>query len=192
MKQEGKRRSSMNAIDPSYGIRERACYGLGEQESKKRQVTALLAPFRQSNNVVASLLLTFDLAGFLASTSFLIQHANSWTAPLSSLLIALFMTRLFIIGHDCCHGSFFSGSKANAIFGRLTMLPGLARSAHGRWDITRYITVTPVSAAAISHGSLYPPANTSRCRDPNGSSTGSAARFPGSPFIGCESFGGVS
>jgi len=110
-----------------------------EQGSKKRQVTALLAPFRQSNNVLASLLLSFDLAGFLVSTTFLIRCANNWTAPLFSLLIALFITRLFIIGHDCCHGSFFSGSKANAVFSRLTMLPALV----------------PISPWAVGHNTLH-------------------------------------
>jgi len=77
------------------------------------------------------------------------RHANNWTAPLSSLLIALFMTRLFIIGHDCCHGSFFSGSKANAIFGRLTMLPGLV----------------PFSPWAVGHNTLHHAYTGLRSRD---------------------------
>jgi len=47
----------MNAID---------CQGLGEQESKKRQVTALLAPFRESNNVAVKLFASRDMKLFLA------------------------------------------------------------------------------------------------------------------------------
>jgi len=123
----------MNAIDPCYEIRER------EQASKKQQVIELLAPFRHANDLVASLLLSFDLAGFLVSTGFLIRYANRWTAPLLSLLIALFITRLFIIGHDCCHGSFFSRSKVNAVFGQLTMLPALV----------------PYSPWAVGHNTLH-------------------------------------
>jgi len=173
----------MNAIDPCYEIRER------EQASKKQQVIELLAPFRHANDLVASLLLSFDLAGFLVSTGFLIRYANRWTAPLLSLPIALFITRLFIIGHDCCHGSFFSRSKVNAVFGQLTMLPALVPYSPWAVGTTRCITVTPACAAAILHGNLFPLASTSRCRRPNGSFTGSAARFRGLPFTGYGNFG---
>ena len=37
-----------------------------------------------------------------------------------SVLAAAFLVRLFIIFHDCCHGSFFPSRRANRIVGYIT------------------------------------------------------------------------
>src|SRR5689334_3535100 len=42
-----------------------------------------------------------------------------WTILLLSIAAAGFMVRIFILFHDCCHGSFFRSRFANTIFGYL-------------------------------------------------------------------------
>ena len=43
-----------------------------------------------------------------------------WLTLLLSLPAAGFLVRLFIIQHDCGHGSFFKSKKANSIWGFIT------------------------------------------------------------------------
>ena len=43
-----------------------------------------------------------------------------WVILLLALPASLFMVRLFILFHDCTHGSFFSSKKANQIFGNIS------------------------------------------------------------------------
>jgi omega-6 fatty acid desaturase (delta-12 desaturase) len=42
-----------------------------------------------------------------------------WSVLLLAVPASLFMVRLFILFHDCTHGSFFSSKKANDIFGNI-------------------------------------------------------------------------
>ena len=42
-----------------------------------------------------------------------------WLTLLLSIPTAGFMVRMFIIFHDCCHGSFFKDHRANEITGNL-------------------------------------------------------------------------
>jgi omega-6 fatty acid desaturase (delta-12 desaturase) len=58
---------------------------------------------------------------------FLLWYAAYWSLSVSywltlalSCLTAGFLVRIFIIFHDCCHGSFLPSRKANAIVGTLT------------------------------------------------------------------------
>lgn len=50
-------------------------------------------------------------------------------APIIGLSIGL----LFVVGHDCCHKSFFSNRRANSIVGVISMLPSLHNYA--LWDL---------------------------------------------------------
>ncbi len=43
-----------------------------------------------------------------------------WSVLLLSLVAALFLLRIFIFFHDCCHGSFFKSRRANTILGYIT------------------------------------------------------------------------
>ncbi len=51
-----------------------------------------------------------------------------------SILAAAFLVRLFIIFHDCGHGSFFKSAKANRIIG--TILGSLVFTPYDRWHQT--------------------------------------------------------
>src|SRR4051812_46439466 len=68
---------------------------------------------------------------------YLIFHAAAislWlTIPLA-ILAGAFLVRLFIIFHDCGHGSYFSSRRANDIVGRITGALTFTPYAHWRWQ----------------------------------------------------------
>jgi acyl-lipid omega-6 desaturase (Delta-12 desaturase) len=59
----------------------------------------------------------------------------SWwiTVPLA-MLAGAFLVRMFIIHHDCGHGSFFKSRKANDIWGFITGVLTLTPYHHWRWE----------------------------------------------------------
>src|SRR5882672_7800012 len=61
--------------------------------------------------------------------------AVSWwiTVPLA-MLAGAFLVRMFIIHHDCGHGSFFRSRKANDILGMITGVLTLTPYDHWRWE----------------------------------------------------------
>jgi omega-6 fatty acid desaturase (delta-12 desaturase) len=82
---------------------------------------ARLAPYRQADDRRAIFEIIVTLAGFMgvwALMYWLLQYSvlASWAlAPLAGTLLV----RVFIIQHDCGHGSLFSSSKVNDRVGRL-------------------------------------------------------------------------
>jgi omega-6 fatty acid desaturase (delta-12 desaturase) len=64
-----------------------------------------------------------------------LTHQISWwlTVPLA-ILAGGFMVRLFIIFHDCGHGSFFKSNRANHIVGAITGLLTFTPYFHWRWE----------------------------------------------------------
>lgn len=61
--------------------------------------------------------------------------AWSWwaTIPLA-VLASLFLVRIFIIFHDCGHGSFFKSHTANGVFGYITGVLTMTPFHHWRWE----------------------------------------------------------
>jgi len=61
--------------------------------------------------------------------------AVSWwlTVPLA-ILAGGFVVRIFIIFHDCGHGSFFKSRRANSILGFITGVLAFTPYAHWKWE----------------------------------------------------------
>ena len=57
-----------------------------------------------------------------------------WLVVPLALLAAAFMVRLFIIFHDCGHGSFFKSRTANHVVGAITGVLTLTPYYHWRWE----------------------------------------------------------
>ena len=55
-----------------------------------------------------------------------------WVTLLLSLPAAAFLVRIFVIFHDCVHGSFFASRKANRVVG--TILGLLTFTSYGEWQ----------------------------------------------------------
>jgi acyl-lipid omega-6 desaturase (Delta-12 desaturase) len=68
---------------------------------------------------------------------YVIYHAlqvSPWLTIPPVLLAAAFLVRIFIIFHDCGHGSYFASRRANDIVGRITGLLTLTPYEHWRWQ----------------------------------------------------------
>lgn len=88
-------------------------------------VRAVLADARHRRDAQA--LLTFAADGFAYAAGL---AAAALAQPLAlkllfSLWSALFITRLFVLAHDACHGSFLTSQRLNRLVGRLGFLPSL-------------------------------------------------------------------
>jgi len=65
---------------------------------------------------ICNTVIPFFILWYLAYRSL---HVGYWLTLLIDVLAAGFMTRMFIIFHDCCHGSFFRSQIANDRLGAL-------------------------------------------------------------------------
>lgn len=83
---------------------------------------ALVGRFRQSCNLRASWQLTNTLLPYAAVwyAMYRLSLVSWWLVPPCAVLAAALLVRLFIIFHDCGHGSFFPNRRANAIVGFIT------------------------------------------------------------------------
>jgi omega-6 fatty acid desaturase (delta-12 desaturase) len=96
---------------------------------------ALLSSFEQSSPslLLPALVLVFDLALFGAGTA-LVLLASSLALKLAGMLVVTAaIVRLFLIGHDACHGSFFGSARLNAFCGRIAFLPSM--TAFSLWEV---------------------------------------------------------
>lgn len=89
-----------------------------------------LAPYREPDvrrSVLEIAVTAIPLAGLWAVAWALHSRGLWWAALLLSIPAAGFLVRLFMIQHDCGHGSFFPGRRANDWVGRaisvLTLTP---------------------------------------------------------------------
>ena len=89
-----------------------------------------LAPFKKSDarRSLFELALTLGALGGLWGLGWMAWNMGHWLIALSlTVPAALFLVRLFMIQHDCGHGSFFSDQNANTWVGRaiglLTLTP---------------------------------------------------------------------
>jgi omega-6 fatty acid desaturase (delta-12 desaturase) len=92
-------------------------------ESKnKNNWRQMIAPYEQSNTKrsIWQLINTFVPLVLLWYATYWSLSVSYWlTLPLA-IVTAGVLVRIFIIFHDCCHGSFFSNKQANRIVGTIT------------------------------------------------------------------------
>jgi len=66
---------------------------------------------------------------------YLLRHGYPlWTIPIPMILAALILVRIFILFHDCCHGSFFASERANTIVGYVTGVLAFTPFEYWRWN----------------------------------------------------------
>ena len=94
---------------------------------------ALLAAFEAASPIRAFALFSADVLLFAAGTALALMPDSVLLKLLGSLLLTAATVRLFLIGHDACHGSFFSQQILNDVIGRIAFLPSL--TAFSLWDV---------------------------------------------------------
>jgi omega-6 fatty acid desaturase (delta-12 desaturase) len=95
---------------------------------------ALLCAFETSKTqlFLPALVLLLDIALFAVGTLLVLMVDSLWAKLLGSFTVTVAIVRLFLVGHDACHGSFFSNARLNAIAGRIAFLPSL--TAYSLWE----------------------------------------------------------
>jgi len=87
-----------------------------------RHLTQTLAIYRTPNvgRSIAELAITaLPLVALWTAAWFVFWLGHAWASPLIAIPAAGFLIRLFMIQHDCGHGSFFSHRQANDWVGRV-------------------------------------------------------------------------
>jgi omega-6 fatty acid desaturase (delta-12 desaturase) len=79
-----------------------------------------------------SVLLT-DIALFAGALAIVLFSANLAVKLLGTVVMTVGIVRLFLVGHEACHGSFFASSRLNDILGRVAFLPSM--TAFSLWDV---------------------------------------------------------
>ena len=94
---------------------------------------ALLLAFEKSGYLRPFLALGIDLSLFAGGVALVLVDSALWVKVIGSLLVTAGIVRLFLIGHDACHGSFFKSQWLNQLFGRIAFLPSM--TPFSLWDV---------------------------------------------------------
>ena len=94
---------------------------------------SLLAAFEASTLLLPALILAFDLALFAAGSALTLLATTLALKLAGTLVVTAAIVRLFLVGHDACHGSFFGSARLNAACGRLAFLPSM--TAYSLWEV---------------------------------------------------------
>jgi acyl-lipid omega-6 desaturase (Delta-12 desaturase) len=93
----------------------------------------LLAPFALQKSVTIPIVWFFlDWVVLAAAIGSLLIVDSWWVRVFSSLVAALWIARLFVIGHDACHGSYTPSKVLNGWIGRIAFLPSL--TPYSLWE----------------------------------------------------------
>ncbi len=94
----------------------------------------LLQPFAATRGVATPIiwfLLDWLVLGVAIASLFVVD--SWWVKIFASLVAALWIARLFVIGHDACHGSYTPNKTLNKWIGRIAFLPSL--TPFSLWEI---------------------------------------------------------
>ena len=109
-------------------------------EGDARRIAAILAPYREPRPARAVAELAFSAIPFLALSGAALAgvHFLGWAFLLLSLPGGVFLVRLFMIQHDCGHGSFFRGRRTNDALGRMIGVLTFTPYAYWRYMHARH------------------------------------------------------
>jgi len=77
--------------------------------------------------------LVFDTALLGAGVAVVLLASSVALKLLGTFIVTAGIVRLFMVGHDACHGSFSGNKKLNAICGRIAFLPSM--TAFSLWQV---------------------------------------------------------
>jgi acyl-lipid omega-6 desaturase (Delta-12 desaturase) len=91
----------------------------------------------RSSEVAGSLrpcaILALNVASFTGGSVLALATDSIPLKLLGSALITAGIVRLFLIGHEACHGSFFASRFVNQVIGRIVFMPSM--TAFSLWDV---------------------------------------------------------
>ena len=157
------------ALNADHPRPSRAAVGAAAAGQVAFQISKAAAALRHQRGVVTPIiwfLLDWLVLG-VAIASLLVVD-SWWVKIFASLVAALWIARLFVIGHDACHGSYTPNKTLNKWIGRIAFLPSL--TPYSLWEIGhnlahhgftnlkgRDYVWTPVLAVRIREAVMDPP-----------------------------------
>ncbi len=102
-------------------------------QPSRKDLVALTAPFRRKSAWRAVGIVAFDSISYFILLASCLVIENPFARLAASVALGIVITRLFIVGHDCCHGAFFSSNRVNRLLGRIVFLPSL--TTYSLWEI---------------------------------------------------------
>lgn len=108
-----------------------------------------LAPYRRRSTPLALALVAGDVLLFAVGQALVVLGPGIGLRTLGALLTWIGIVRLFLIGHDACHGALTDSDRLNSWLGRLAFLPSL----------------TPFSMWHVGHNVVHHGFNNLRGRD---------------------------
>ncbi len=103
-------------------------------ERSRRKWTKLLQPFARERGLATPIVwFLLDWFVLVAALTSLLVVERWWVKVFASLVVALWIARLFVIGHDACHGSYTPNKTLNKWIGRIAFLPSL--TPYSLWEI---------------------------------------------------------
>ncbi len=100
----------------------------------RRKWTKLLQPFASERGFAVPITwLLLDWFVFLTAIASVLIVDAWWVKVFAALVAALWIARLFVIGHDACHGSYTPNKTLNKWIGRIAFLPSL--TPYSLWEI---------------------------------------------------------
>jgi omega-6 fatty acid desaturase (delta-12 desaturase) len=123
-----------------------------EAQDGAKRLAALrdaMDPYRRRSTPLALAFVAADVLLFVAGQALVVAGPGLGFRLLGALLAWVGIVRLFLIGHDACHGALVDSDRLNAFLGRLAFLPSL----------------TPFSLWHVGHNVVHHGFNNLRGRD---------------------------
>lgn len=95
--------------------------------------STLPAYLRKKSTVRGMLAFCLGYGAYLLTVAGFLLLPWWWLQLLSGILTGVAIARLFVLGHEACHGTLVADRRLNGFLGRLAFLPGL--HAFNLWDI---------------------------------------------------------
>jgi acyl-lipid omega-6 desaturase (Delta-12 desaturase) len=104
------------------------------ESTSRRRFRTLLQPFATTRSIATPIIWFFlDWFVLIAAIATMLVVDSIWVRIFASLVAALWIARLFVIGHDACHGSYTPRKRLNAWIGRIAFLPSL--TPYSLWEV---------------------------------------------------------
>lgn len=96
----------------------------------------IVAPYEKADNKKAVWQVASTLFAYLVTWfAMVFLQSVSWWLVLPFIVISgMLLTRIFVIFHDCCHGSLFTSARANRVVGYLLGVLVFTPYRHWRWE----------------------------------------------------------
>lgn len=103
------------------------------EELSQKDIYKVLKPFTLKGNTLPYLIFAIDFLLFISLLYYGLMVESLIGKAILGSIQGLVIVFLFVVGHDCCHGSYTNNTKINGIFGRIAFLPSLHN--FGLWEL---------------------------------------------------------